>query len=255
MKVMKRFLSLFIVTIAFVSCQEDLKTNDPGFQALKDDVMWRATDARAYLSTSGNLRIEAYTQYELVTLNTSSASEGTYILGSTNTNNSANYSATYNDVDLEYATAVAAGPVYTLALVAGGSGYISDCDLQTDGDYVCDSSHNTTGGSGSGLTVAIAANAVGVVTSVPRITARGNGYMPGDIITVSQGNLNCKLRVVNVQNSNGEIIISDYDNINMTVTGEFKFNAISIDTNPFGGPVINFQYGDFYKIPVYPDNL
>ncbi len=250
---MKRLLSLFIVALAFVSCQEDLKTNDPGLQALKDDVLWRATDTRAYLSPTGSLRIEAYTQYELVTLNTSSANEGTYVLGTTNTNNSANYSATYNDVDLEYATTTAPGPVYSVELVSGGSGYLSDCDLQTNGDYLCDSSHNTTGGSGSGLTVAIVANASGVVTSVPRITARGNGYLPGDIVTVSQGNLNCKIRVVNVQNSNGEIIIKDYDNLNMTVTGEFKFNAISIDTNPFGGPIINFQYGRFYKIPVFPD--
>jgi hypothetical protein len=253
MKVMKRFLSLFIIALAFVSCQEDLKTNDPGLQALKDDAMWRANDTRAYLSTNGNLRIEAYTEYELVTLNTSSANEGTYILGSTNTSNAASYSANYNDVDLEYATASAPGPVYTVALNAGGSGYFSDCDLQTDGSYACDSSHNTTGGSGSGLAVALVANSAGVVTSVVRITARGNGYLPGDIVTVSQGNLNCKLQIINVQNSNGEIEITDYDNLKMTVTGKFKFNAISIDTNPFGGPVINFQYGDFYNIPIYPD--
>jgi len=249
---MKRFLSLFIVAIALSSCQEDLKTNNPGFQGLKDDVMWRANDARAYVSPTGELTIEALTEYEQVTLNTDSADEGTYILGTTSSGNSASYVSSFNDVDLQYATNPVAGPVFSVELIAGGSGYTSDCDLQTNGQYTCDSSHNTTGGSGSGLTVSIVANASGVVTSVVRVASRGNGYLPGDIVTVALGNVNCKVRVLNVQNSNGEIEITDFDSLNMTVTGKFKFNAVNVDDNPFGGPVVNFQYGEFYKIPIYP---
>ena len=49
---MKRFLSLFLVAMAFSSCQEDVKFNNPGFQALKDDVFWRANDARAYVDAT-----------------------------------------------------------------------------------------------------------------------------------------------------------------------------------------------------------
>ena len=252
MKIMKRILSLFIIAIAFSACQEDLQSNTPGFQALKDDEMWKAVDVRAYMALDGSLSIEAYSEYEQVTLNTSSANEGVYTLGTTNTANFAHYEATYNGVDLEYATTPVPGPVYTVAIIAGGSAYVSDCTQNTDGTYDCPNSHDTTGGSGSGLKVSIVANTSGVVTSVPRITVRGNGYLPGDIVTVAQGNVNCKLRIVNVQNSNGEIEIEEFDNLNMTVTGKFKFNAVSVDTNPFGGPVLNFQYGAFHQIPVYP---
>ena len=104
---------------------------------------------------------------------------------------------------------------------------------------------------GSGLSVNIVANASGVVTSVT-LASRGNFYVAGDLITVVGGNLNCKFRVQNVQNSNGEIKITEYDNVNMTVSGKFKFNAANANNSPFGGPILNFQYGEFYKIPVFP---
>lgn len=48
----------------------------------------------------------------------------------------------------------------------------------------------------------------------------------------------------------GEIVIEEYDAINKTVTGTFKFNAENVNNNPLGGPVLNFQYGHFYKVPV-----
>jgi hypothetical protein len=36
----------------------------------------------------------------------------------------------------------------------------------------------------------------------------------------------------------------------MTVTGKFKFNASN--TGAFGNPILNFQYGEFYKVPILP---
>lgn len=252
---MKRFLPLFIIAIAFSSCQEDVKFNNPGFQAQKDDVFWRANDARAYVSGTGKLRIEAYTEYEVVTLNTASANAGTYVLGTTNVNNSATYTSTFNDIDLEYATIPVAGPVFSVAIISGGTGYVSDCTRPAgETSYTCSSSHETTAaaGGGSGLTVALTADSNGVVNSIIRITSRGNGYSPGDIVTVAQGGVNCRLRIVNTQNSNGEIKITEYDEENFTVSGTFKFNAINSNNNPFGGPLLNFQYGEFYKVPIYP---
>lgn len=236
---MKRFLPLFIIAIAFSSCQEDVKFNNPGFQGLKDDVFWRANDARAYVSESGHLSIEALTEYEVITLNTASANVGTYILGTTNANNSASYSSSFNDIELEYATIAVPGPVSSLALTNSGSAYASGTSVAT------------TGGSGSGLTVNIVVNGSGAVTSVTP-SSRGNAYMAGDIITVAGGNVDCKFKVTNVQNSNGEIKITEYDNVNFTVSGKFKFNAANANDNPFGGPILNFQYGEFYKIPIYP---
>ena len=92
---------------------------------------------------------------------------------------------------------------------------------------------------------------MGVVTSIT-ISSRGNAYLAGDLVTVAGGNVNCKFRVANVQNSNGEIKITEYDNVNFTVSGKFKFNAANSNASPFGGPILNFQYGEFYKIPIYP---
>ncbi len=251
---MRKYLSLIIIALAFSSCQEDLHKNDPGFQALKDDVMWRGTDTRAYLSSSGALRIEAVNQFEQVTLNTHSATENTYVLGTTYTGNSASYTSSFNNLDLDYETTPVAGPVYTVNLIQGGTGYTADCTLQSGTTtYVCDSAHNTTGGTGTGLTVAVGTNGIGVVNKIIRVVSRGNGYLPGDIVTVTSGDVNCKVQIVNVETSNGEIVITDYDNLKMTVSGTFKFNAVNVDNNPFGLPVVNFQYGEFYQIPIYPE--
>lgn len=235
---MKRFLPLFIVALAFTSCQEDVKFNNPGFQGLKDDVFWRANDARAYVSGTGELRIEAFTEYETLTLTTTSANVGTYILGATN-GNTAHYTSNFNDIELEYGTIAVPGPVGNVAVNNSGTGYVSG------------SSVATTGGSGSGLTVNIVADANGHVTSIVPST-RGNGYIAGDMITLAGGNLDCTFWVTNVQNSNGEIKITEYDNVNFTVSGKFKFNAANANDNPFGGPILNFQYGEFYKIPIFP---
>jgi hypothetical protein len=35
-----------------------------------------------------------------------------------------------------------------------------------------------------------------------------------------------------------------------TDTGTFKFNAVNVANNPLSGPLLNFQYGYFYKVPV-----
>jgi hypothetical protein len=236
---MKRFLSLILIAVAMSSCQEDLKFNDPGFQGLKDDVYWRANDARAYISSAGRLTIEALTEYEQVTLNTTNTNIGTYVLGTTNTNNAARYTSSLDGVELEYATMAVPGPVSSIMMVSGGTGYTSGTSVPT------------TGGSGSGLSVNVTANSAGVVTGLT-LSSRGNAYTAGDLITVSGGNLNCTFRVFNVQNSNGEIKITEYDNVNMTISGKFKFNATNVNINPFVPEILNFQYGEFYKIPVFP---
>lgn len=235
---MKRFLSLFVIVIAFSSCQEDVKFNTPGFQGYKDGVLWQANDARAYVSTGGKLKIDAFATYEKVSLNTNSANVGTYILGTTDVNNSASYSSTFNEVALEYGTVAVPGPASSISMVSGGTNYSSGTAVAT------------TGGTGSGLTVNIVANASKVVTEVT-LSSRGNGYLAGDLLTVAGGSGNCKIKIVNVLNSNGEIQITEYDNVNMTVSGKFKFNAAKSNNND-GAPILNFQYGEFYKVPIYP---
>ncbi|TDP58722.1 DUF6252 family protein [Flavobacterium dankookense] len=235
---MKKLLSLFIILVAFSSCEENVKFSDPGFQALQNDVFWRANDARAYL-TDGKLTIEAYTEYETVTLGTSNTNLNKFSLGTINPDNFATYSSSLDGFELEYATIPSPGPVSAITLVSGGTGY-------EDASSVA-----TTGGSGSGLSVNLTTNASGVVTNIA-LSSRGNAYMAGDLITVTGGNLNCRFRILNVQNSNGEIEITKFDNVKMTVSGKFKFNAVNTNNNPLGGEIMNYQQGEFYNVPIYP---
>jgi hypothetical protein len=50
----------------------------------------------------------------------------------------------------------------------------------------------------------------------------------------------------------GEIVIKEYDNVNMTISGTFRFNAINVNDNPMGGPILNYHSGVFYKVQVVP---
>lgn len=48
----------------------------------------------------------------------------------------------------------------------------------------------------------------------------------------------------------GQIIITDYDTENKTISGTFKFSAINSDKTNTEKTKINFSEGVFYKIPV-----
>ena len=50
---MKKIVSLLALVVAFSSCQEDLQTNNPAFQAKQNDVYWRANDARVSFVEDG----------------------------------------------------------------------------------------------------------------------------------------------------------------------------------------------------------
>lgn len=155
---MKKQFFYLIMFSCLISCTTDVKFNNPTLEGQKDNVLWRAIDSKAALSTNGSLSVEGYTRNEKLTLKTTSANVGTYTLGSSTSN-----AVTY-----------------------------------------------------------ILTETTGVITFA---TANGIG--------------------------NGEIIIEEYDAVNKTVSGTFKFNAENIDNNPLAGPLLNFQYGHFYKVPIY----
>lgn len=48
----------------------------------------------------------------------------------------------------------------------------------------------------------------------------------------------------------GEIIITEYDNVNNTISGTFRFRAENVDGDPLAVDILNFQQGVFYKVPV-----
>lgn len=143
--------------MVLISCQEDVKFNNPAFEGQKDNVFWRAVDTKAFLSANGSLSIEGYTRNEKVTLQTGTSIEQTYILGTT-TSETATYVLTDLTETITFATGLGIG--------------------------------------------------------------------------------------------NGQIVISEYDAVNNTVSGTFKFNAENTSNNPLAGTTMNFQYGVFYKVPI-----
>ena len=52
---------------------------------------------------------------------------------------------------------------------------------------------------------------------------------------------------------NGQIVITEYNTDNQTISGTFKFNAINVDEGNTEKPGINFTEGVFYKIPFSPN--
>ena len=152
----KQLLYLFLV-ITFISCSDNVKFNNPAFEGQKDNVFWRAVNAKASISARGSLTIEAYTKNEVLTLKTNAITAQTYPLG-TSTSKIATY----------------------------------------------------------------------VLTS------------PNGATTFSTG----------IGIGNGEIVIEEYDAINNTVTGTFKFNAVNSEISSSVGAILNFQHGRFYKTPI-----
>ena len=152
----KYFLYLFLF-FSLISCEEEVKFNNPSFEGQKDNVFWRAIDYKGFITSNGSLIVEGYTRNEKLTLKTTSKTAQTYTLGTGDAN-----TATY--------------------VLTNSNGAI-------------------TFGTGTGI-------------------------------------------------GEGRIIIEEYDEVNNTVSGTFKFNAENRDNNSLAGPILNFQYGRFYKIPV-----
>lgn len=231
---MKKTISSFLILLAFCSCQDDVKFNSPSLQARKDNSFWKAVNYKATKNAAGKLTIEGYTQNETVSLQTSSANAGTYVLGTTNPINKAFYTIN-NSVPSIYETAIVPGSVNKIVLSASGSGYTT-----ADGLTV-------TGGSGTGLRVNVTANTSGDVTLI-EIFSPGNNYIAGDLITITGGAQNAKFTIQNVAKSSGQIVITAYDGA--TVSGTFEFNAPVIKGNTSDAELVSFKEGTFLKLPV-----
>ncbi len=162
LQIMKKHILFIVILFAFISCESDVKFNNPTFEGQKDNVFWRAVDSKATLATNGSLTIEAFTRNEKVTLKTTSTTAQTYPLG-TSTSKTATYVLTDANGTITFSTGIGIGE--------------------------------------------------------------------------------------------GQIVIEEYDAVNKTVTGTFKFNAENINNNPLAGPLLNFQYGVFYKVPVTTPTL
>ncbi|WP_366186356.1 DUF6252 family protein [Flavobacterium ovatum] len=82
---MKKGLLYSILVICFISCEENVKFNNPSFQGVKDNVFWRAVTSTATISSGGSLTVNAYTRNEQVILKTNATTVKSYDLGTSNT--------------------------------------------------------------------------------------------------------------------------------------------------------------------------
>ncbi len=248
---MKKYIALFLAVASFVSCSEEVKFNDPGLQGYRDGILFRGIDVKAYKSAStGAIQLVGLAQDEELTISLNNGNAGTYYLGTTNTATKAVYTSSFNDIELSYETKIINGPVADIAknFPSAGSGYTPNCTT-ANGVTTCSGSYPTTGGNGSGLTLSISTNAAGAVTAV-KVASPGNNYKAGDLISIVGGNNNAKVRVLNVEGSNGEVVVTGNDG--KVISGSFKFNAVQTSNDPTAGEVVNFQYGTFYKVPIFP---
>lgn len=155
---MKKYFLIALVFFGLLSCEDDVRFNNPSFQGLKDNVFWRGVRSKATITSDGSLLIESLIVNETISLKTASAEPQTYFLG----------------------TSEASKAVCTITSLAAGT--------------------------------------------VTYTTGFGVGQ--------------------------GQIIITEYDAINKTVTGTFKFSAENTDSSSQASATVNFQQGVFYKIPV-----
>ena len=217
---------LFVLT----SCVNETQVNNPAFQAKFNDTEWKAKNFSVSIGINGGLVFTALRGNEQLVIETSSKNPGTYILGTSNQNNYASYTVINGPSLDEYATSIYPGPVFRTRKLTPGNNYVNS------------NSALATGGSGSGLVLKITVDNIGGVAT-DSIKARGTDYKAGDIITLEGGNNNATFSVMNVQQSNGEVVIESIDN--NTFTGTFKINMVD------GlGRVVTFSQGIFYKIPL-----
>lgn len=57
------------------------------------------------------------------------------------------------------------------------------------------------------------------------------------------------------EGGNGQIVITEYDVENKTISGTFKFSAVNENASDAENPKISFTEGVFYKVPVIPSDI
>lgn len=108
---MRKYFLIALASVALVSCEEELETNSPTFEALKGYDFWRATKFTANFN-DGNLVIVGANDSENLTLFIENYELGKeYILGESNFN-VATYSTVVDDVTYTYSTSSSTGAGY-----------------------------------------------------------------------------------------------------------------------------------------------
>ncbi|KAB1156177.1 DUF6252 family protein [Flavobacterium luteum] len=164
---MNKCIYFLLFLIGLTSCNQDISINNTGvMQGVKDNVAWRATDARATVESANTISIEAVTINETLTLNIPLPSR---------------FVSPSNKIDPYDLSKINNGDVtYSFSIDGVTTDYESDLDIDNP----------------------------------------------------------------------GVIAITEYDG--QTISGTFRFNLKNTDDSSEEAKIVNFQYGNFYKVPVTP---
>src|SRR6218665_1292010 len=105
---MKKIISLLVLLVAFTSCEEDVKFNDPAVQAYKDNEVWKATNFTAVRGVDNSLTVTGTNGFETLTIRTASINPGNYELG-VNDNSRASYVVQADGITMSYKTGTGLG--------------------------------------------------------------------------------------------------------------------------------------------------
>ncbi len=79
---MKRVLfALFVMSLLFTSCTEDIENNSPAIQAQIDSLFFKAIDIRGQVNDNGSISLKGSDQDRELTLNVTGPGPGVYMVG------------------------------------------------------------------------------------------------------------------------------------------------------------------------------
>src|SRR5690606_39314025 len=83
---MKKIFLFVVALVAFSSCEEDIKLNNPSLQVMKDDQLLRTLHPHVELNPDGSILITGEYGFETLSLKVASQNPGTYKFGINNNN-------------------------------------------------------------------------------------------------------------------------------------------------------------------------
>lgn len=105
---MKKYILIALAAISFASCEEEISSNTPAFQATNGYTSWRATDKTATV-TNGNLVVAGNDEAERLELKINGYQLGQEYTFGTTANVTAIYTKTVNDTVYTYKTSATRG--------------------------------------------------------------------------------------------------------------------------------------------------
>lgn len=85
--------------------------------------------------------------------------------------------------------------------------------------------------------------------SYPATTLLGTGQVSKATFSYTVNGQNL-FYATGTNTDDGQIVLTEYDSVNKTVSGTYRFNAYNTTNNPLGNTLVNFKQGVFFKISI-----